>query len=133
MNSLVASLIMWIAVQTGLKATEPPRIVLLPAEQMASMTGGSANPEGIYIYDERTIYLPNDWKPDDLRNRATLVHELAHHVLKMNGVQAPCERAHEAETYRLEFEWLREQGIKDPYAFLQTNELSILLRSVCRD
>lgn len=133
MDSLVAILIIWITIQTGLKAPEPPRIVQLPAEQIASMTGGTANPEAIYNYEEHTIYFPNDWTPDTLRNRATLLHELVHHVLKMNKVQAPCERAYEAESYRLEFAWLREQGVNDPYEFLQTNELAIILRSTCRD
>ncbi len=133
MDSLVAALIMWIALQAGLNAPEPPRIILLPAEKIASMTGGTANPEAIYIYDNRTMYFPNNWTPDTLRNRATLVHELVHHVLKMNNIQAPCERAYEAESYRLEFAWLREQGINDPYGFLQTNELAIVLRSACRD
>ena len=51
----------------------------------------------------------------------------------MNKVQAPCERAQEADAYHLELAWLREQGIDDPYAFLQTNELAIILRSVCLD
>ncbi len=133
MDSLVATLIMWIAIQTGLNAPKPPRIVQLPAAQIASMTDGRANPEAIYIYGERTNYFPKAWTPDTLRNRATLVHELVHHVLKMNNIQAPCERAYEAESYRLEFAWLHEQGIDDPYEFLQTNELAIILRSACRD
>ena len=133
MDSLVPALIMWITVETGLKAPDPPQIIKVPAEQLASMTGGTANPQAIYKYEERTIYFPNNWTPETLENKAILVHELAHHVIKMNNVQALCERALEAESYRLEFKWLSEQGIQDPYDFLQTNELAILLRSACRD
>jgi len=132
-NLLVATLIAWIAIHAGLQAPEPPRIVQVRAEQIAAMTDNTANPEAVYVYDERTIYFPNTWSSDNLRDRATLVHELAHHVLKMNNVRAPCERAYEAEAYRLEFEWLREQGITDPYKFLDTNALAIILRSACRD
>ena len=133
MSSLVASLLIWISIQSGLKVPDPPKIVFVPAAQMASMTGDTAHPEGIYVFEERAIYLPDSWNPDSIRNRATLVHELAHHVIKTNDVKAPCEQAHEAQTYRLEFQWLREQGVQDPFQFLNTNELAIILRSACRD
>jgi hypothetical protein len=133
MDALVASLMLWISIQSGLTATDTPRILLVPEQQMASMTGGTADPEGIYVYEQRSIYLPDSWNADTLRDRATLVHELAHHVLKANKVEVQCERAYEAESYRLEFLWLREQGVQDPYEFLGTNELAIILRSACRD
>ena len=133
MDALVAILIAWIVAKTGLVAPEPPRIVLIPAQQIVQMCGGTARPQAIYKIEERTIYLREDWTPDTLLNKAVLLHELTHHVLKMNNVQAKCERAHEADCYHLELAWLREQGVEDPYAFLEINELAIILRSMCLD
>jgi uncharacterized protein DUF6647 len=132
-DALVAALIAWIVGKTGLTAPEPPRIIQISIEQMAEMTGGTARPQAIYKAKERTIYLRPDWTPDNLLNKAILVHELVHHVQNMNNVPLPCERAAEADAYHLELGWLREQGVNDPYAFLETNELAIMLRSMCLD
>ncbi len=133
MDALIAALIAWIVAKTGLTAADPPRIVQIPIEQMVEMTGSTARPQAIYIRKERTIYLRNDWSPDTLVNRATLLHELVHHLQETNNVQAPCERAQEAGAYHLELEWLRQQGVDDPYKLLDTNELAIMLRSICLD
>ena len=133
MDALVAALIAWIVAKTGLTATAPPRIVQIPIEQMVEMTGSTARPQAIYVRKERTIYLRNDWTPDTLLNRATLLHELVHHLQETNNVQAPCERAQEADAYHLELDWLGQQGVDDPYGFLGTNELEIMLRSICLD
>ena len=107
--------------------------MLIPTEQMIEMAGGTAKPQAIYKRKERIIYLRNDWTADTLLNKAVLVHELVHHLQETNNVQAPCERAHEAQAYHLELVWLGEQGVEDPNSFLQTNELAIMLRSVCLD
>ena len=77
----------------------------------------------------RSIF-PEGWNSGTLRDRATLVHELAHYVMKTNNVQVPCERTLKL---RPEFQGSREQGVKDRYEFLSTNELAIILRSACRD
>ncbi len=133
MDALVAALIVWIVAQTGLTVPDPPRIIQIPIEQMVEKTGATARPQAIYVRNERTIYLRNDWSPDSLVNRATLLHELVHHFQQLNNVQAPCERAEEADAYHLELEWLRQQGVDNPYELLDTNELAIMLRSICLD
>lgn len=133
MDALVAVLIAWIAAKTGLAAPPPPRILLVPLQQMVEMTGATAKPQAVYKRNERTIYLRDDWTSDTLLNKAIVVHELVHHFQEMNNVQMPCERAQEADAYHLEMKWLREQGVEDPYAFLETNELAIMLRSMCLD
>ncbi len=122
METLVAALIAWIVAKTGLTAPDTPRIVQLPIEQMVEMTGSTARPQAIYVRKERTIYLRSDWTPDTLLDRATLLHELVHHLQEANNVQKPCERAQEADAYHLELDWLKEQGVDDPYKFLDTNE-----------
>lgn len=133
MDALVAVLIAWIVAKTGLTPAEAPRIVQVPTAQMVEMTAGTAQPQAIYKPEQRTIYLRDNWTPDTLLNRAVLVHELVHYLQDTNNVKAPCERAHEAQSYSLELDWLREQGVEDPYAFLETNQLAIILRSTCFD
>jgi len=133
MDALVAVLIAWIVAKTGMMSADPPRIIQVPIKQMVEMTGGTARPQAIYKRGDRIIYLRDDWTPDTLLNKAMLVHELVHYLQEIIIVQAPCERAQEADAYHLELAWLREQGIDDPYAFLQTNELAIMLRSLCLD
>ena len=133
MDPLVAALTAWIVLKTGLIPPDPPRVLLAPRKQMIEMTSGTADPHGLYLHPDRTIFLRNEFRPDDLLSKAVLLHELAHHVLKMNDVQAQCERALEGEAYRLELAWLREQGVDDPHAFLGINELAIVLRSACLD
>jgi len=133
MDVLVAALMAWIVSKTGLTTPESPRIIQVPIEQMIEIAGGTGRPQAIYKRKERTIYLRSDWTPDTLLNKAVLVHELVHYLQEMNNVAAPCERAHEAESYHLELAWLSEQGIDDPYSYLQTNELAIMLRSICLD
>ncbi len=85
------------------------------------------------ISSKTGLFLREDWTPDTLLNNAVLLHELVHHVLKTNNVPAQCERAHEQACYHLELQWLREQGVEDPYRFLNMNELAIILRSMCLD
>ena len=133
MDALVAALIAWIVAKTGLTAPDPPRIVQIPIERMVEMTGSTARPQALYVRRDRTIYRRNDWTPDTLLNKAALLHELVHHLQETNNVQTPCERAEEADAYHLELDWLREQGIDDPYELLGTNELAIMLRSICLD
>ncbi len=131
MEVLVVLLLNWIVAKTGLIAPDPPRIIFMPTQEMIELGGGAGRPQALYKNEDRTVYLRDDWTPDTLLNKAVLLHELAHHVQKENKVPAECERAYEAEAYHLEIQWLREQGVDDPYAFLDTNEFAIILRSMC--
>jgi len=69
----------------------------------------------------------------ELYSRATLLHELVHHVQVFNRVPLPCRRARERDAYRLTLKWLEQQGVADPYAFLDVDEFTITLLSVCLD
>jgi hypothetical protein len=77
--------------------------------------------------------LPQQWAPNDLRQKSTLLHELVHHVQRSNNVELPCVAAYERQAYDLQVKWLREQGVDDPYDLIKTNELSIYMLSTCRD
>ena len=71
--------------------------------------------------------------PNDLRDRSYLLHELVHHLQALNNVKAPCLAAYELPTFELQLEWLRENGIQDPYKFLDIDEFTIILLSECED
>ena len=137
MNSLVAIYIAWIVAQTGLSAPDHPPIHFATPAEMAMRYGSPENSglelQALYNRTEGAIYLPQQWLPDDLRQKSALLHELVHHVQRSNNLDLPCVAAYERQAYDLQIKWLREQGVDDPYALIGINELGIYMLSVCRD
>ena len=136
MDALVAVFIAWIVAQTGLAAPDPPRVVLVPKGEMLQMAFGSTKPralrlDGLYNPAHRTIYLPDTWKPADLRQESVLLHELVHHVLRSNNVPRACDGDLERRAFDLQVAWLREQGVADPYKLIGTDAFTIFLLSRC--
>jgi hypothetical protein len=134
---LAAVLTGWIIAQTGFLPPPPPQIALVRKERMVELAFGAHATEGnvraLYDRNTETIYLREGWDPKDLRSRSELLHELVHHVQNFNKVPSQCDAARERDAYHLQFAWLIEQGIQDPYSFLEINELMVVLLSVCRD
>lgn len=89
--------------------------------------------QALYSLSERSIYLPRGWRPNDLRQKSALLHELVHHAQRSNNIDLPCVAAYERQAYDLQIKWLREQGVDDPYDLIKTNEFTIYLVSECRD
>lgn len=137
MNSLIATYIAWIIAQTGLVAPDHPPIHFATPTEMAMRYGAPENSalefQALYNREEGSVYLPREWRPDDLRQKSALLHELVHHVQRFNKIDLPCAAAYERPAYDLQIKWLREQGVDDPYDLIKTNELSIYTLSVCRD
>jgi hypothetical protein len=154
MDTLIIAFIAWIVAHTGLATPEPPVIVFVPPHQMARTYYGVVSGQGeqhqmargdqdatdsdearglqaFYDRANATIYLPETWRPTDLRDQSTLVHELVHHVQNANHVAAPCAAALERQAYQLQVLWLRQQGVAAPYALLGTDEFSVLVFSMC--
>jgi hypothetical protein len=136
--NLVKGLIAWIAAKTGWLVQEPPPVRFVTPTQLLKMydeAGSSKNIQirALYSTTTHTVYLLENWKPNDLHDRSELLHELVHHLQAINNVKAECLAANEPQAFNLQFEWLREQGIQNPYKFLDTNELTILLISRCRE
>ena len=134
MSELILALLTWIVAETGLAMPPPPSVVLVSEEQMNELGSGHTDVTDIrslYHRDAGIVYLHNDWNPADLRSRASLLHELVHHVQAFNGVPVRCPAEQERQAYDLTLKWLREQGAEDPYAVLNTNEFTILIRSMC--
>lgn len=133
MRELLLALMTWIAGQTGLAMPPPPSVVLISEEEIAKIAAGheGADVRGLYDRDVAIIYLRNDWNPDDLRSRASLLHELVHHAQTFNKVPSRCPAEREVQAYRLTVQWLKEQGAADPYALLDIDEFTIHVLSMC--
>lgn len=137
MEALVASYLAWIIAQTGLSTPDHPPIHFVTSKEMARLYGSPESNgfelQALYNRSEGSIYLLQEWRPDDLRQKSTLLHELVHHVQRSNNIILPCGAAYERQAYELQIKWLREEGAADPYDLIKTNELSIYLVSACRD
>ena len=137
MDVLVATYLAWIIAQTGWSAADRPPIHFVAPSELIRLSGSPENNglevQALYSVSEGSIYLPQEWLPNDARQKSALLHELVHHVQRSNNIDLPCVAAYERQAYDLQIKWLREQGVDDPYALIETNELSIYMLSVCRD
>jgi hypothetical protein len=128
----------WIAAQTGLTMVEPPRVQLVTPVQMTEVALGPSaalNPQLRALYSQKnaTIYLRANWNAVTVRDQSELVHELVHHFQNAHNLQYECSGAREKLAYDLQLNWLREQGVKDPYDFLELNAFYVIMVSACRD
>jgi hypothetical protein len=140
MRELILAFLTWIAGEMGLLTPPPPQVELVSAEEISRIAYGEhQSPEihlhlqALYDNDKATIYLRNDWNPAELYSRATLLHELVHHVQAFHKIPLPCRRAREPDAYRLTLRWLEQQGVANPYAVLNIDEFTIALLSRCSD
>lgn len=130
---LVLALLAWIGGQTGLATPPPPSVLFVNEEQMLRLAGGRMDVKGLYDSEAVTVYLRDDWNAGDLRSRASLLHELVHHVQEFNDLPMRCRAERELLAYNLTLEWLREQGAPDPHAVLDIDDFTILVRAMCPD
>ncbi len=64
-----------------------------------------------YDVERRAIDLVRPWRPDDVRDRGTLLHELIHHV-QLTSRAWSCWGKAEWQAYKLQEAWLAEQGVE---------------------
>jgi len=131
MAELIVALLAWIAAETALVMPPPPRVVLVAEDEMPELAVGHIDVMGFYDRDTATVYLRADWDPADLRSRATLLHELVHHVQDFNKIPSRCAAEQEILAYELAVKWLRQQGVADPYKVLDIDEFTIMFFSTC--
>lgn len=133
MSALVLAFLTWIAAETCLTLPPPPSIAFVSVEEMRERAAGRHSVVALYQRSEATIYLPETWSRDALYDRAMLLHELVHHVQQFNGVPARCPNQREWQAYKVTGMWLAEQGVEDPYAFLNVDEFTVAILSLCPD
>ena len=136
MEALIPSMLMWICLQVGCEVPPAPEVETVSrAELSRKVYGELADVDsticGVYDSDIQTIFLPDGHCPGDLLDQSILLHELVHHVQVVTGMEYPCPPARERLAYELQARWLQEMGVEDPYTFMQVNEFTIFIRSLC--
>ena len=131
MAELIVALLTWIAAETALVMPPPPHVVLVAEDEMTELATRHIDVMGFYDRDTATVYLRAGWDPADLRSRATLLHELVHHVQDFNKIPSRCAAEQEILAYELAVKWLRQQGVADPYKVLDIDEFTIMFFSTC--
>ncbi len=136
-RKIITDSIDWITAKTGWPIDDVPAITFAtPAQLNELQFGKSAGSNGItckalYKRASQTICLSNAWNLSDLRDRSYLLHELVHHLQDLNQTEAACDGAREMQAYRLQFDWLGKQGIRDPQAFLGISDMVLFMMTQC--
>lgn len=138
MDELIVALLTWISVETGFAMPPLPPVAFVSKEEISQVAYGrpwreSDSVMAVYRRDASTVYLRADWRVGDLRSRATLLHELVHHVQAFNDARFDCRNRQQFQAYDLALRWLQQQGAEDPYLVLGVDELLIFILSSCRD
>lgn len=128
-------LMAWIVAQTHWTVHKLPPIRLIPSEEIQKRFNAE-EPTGLHIgafYSEKdhTIYLPDSWNPNALRDRSILLHELVHHLQYLNHVKVTCESEYEFQAFKLEAAWLDEQGVEYPLDLMGVDLRYVLMLSHC--
>ena len=128
----------WIVRQTGWATADIPPIKITSLAHMSEMLLGPSSglegiiqPKALYSKNERLIYLAESWNKNDLLDQSIFVHELVHHLQVENHIQFECWGRYEAQAYELQIQWLRAQGVKDPYNLLHASRTAIESLAVC--
>jgi hypothetical protein len=136
MDTLIASLITWIVAHSSLSPAPAPHIQFVAKQEMNRLYRGAGNRnffqvEAFYLPLTATIYLPEGWRANDLRDESVLVHELVHHLQAASRIRMSCPAAFERQAYHLQTEWLSEQGIAHPYDFARLDILTVIIAGSC--
>jgi len=125
-ESLVIQLVTWIGQNTDydISATlqNPANISFCEAGDIIPYEGEFVTVEislrGAYDLPNRTIYLVAPWNQFDTYDKSVLLHELIHDVQHINR-RWECIQRPEWEAYKLQDQWLVENGSKSGFDWLQ--------------
>lgn len=107
----LSPLMRWIEPRLGVTMTAPA--VVASRTSFAAMMGNSARLAALAkaTYVPGMIFLDHQsWDPTNIREKSYLLHELVHHAQFLSKRSYPCHRAQEEEAYRLQNQWLIENG-----------------------
>lgn len=132
MNEIVASLFLWIAThsQWDVPPTQP-QISYEPAWFIAQATGtdqpNTLKGYAAYDDDNNIVLVPENFDPNNVKDRAALMHELVHYLQdEYPYKEYQCRRQWEVEAYELTNLYMEQAG-ELPW----TNRLTILFHSMC--
>ncbi len=121
----------WIASKTGWKEISVPVIKRTSKEKLSNLFFGfpegidGARPLALYAKGEHVLYLSYEINLGTVLGRSILLHELVHHLQRVNDVHFECPEATEAQAYQLQSQWLHEQGVKDPWSLIGFSEMEL--------
>lgn len=142
MKELTLALLIWINGHTPLAYDDTP----LPSVSTASLVelqqirhrgdmpegveSDTANTVGVYVFQERKIYMSENFDFDTVEGKAALVHELVHYLQYENGLHetVDCTAQLELAAYTAEAKYLKQHG-KQP----KFDGMHIVLSSMCWD
>ncbi|MGR3322575.1 MAG: DUF6647 family protein [Pseudooceanicola sp.] len=127
---LVETLNLWLDAHSPWPRRDAPVDVLMnapipPGSDMARASRAGAVPRGLYDPDRREIRLLRPWSPARVQDVSVLLHELAHHR-QQHAQHWYCPGQQEESAYRLQEQWLAEQG-----AEIAINWIAVVLESGC--
>ena len=142
MKELTLALLIWINGHTPLAYEDTPLPSVTTASQQelqrirfsGDMPEGietdTANTVGVYVFQERKIYVWEDYDFDTVEGKAALVHELVHYLQYENGLHksVDCTAQLELAAYNAEAKYLKQHG-KQP----KFDGMHIVLSSMCWD
>ncbi|MEJ2624293.1 MAG: hypothetical protein P8Z80_07065 [Pseudolabrys sp.] len=111
-----AVLTSWIVAQAHWAKPDLPLIRIIPRSKTQKMfnaeVSGDIKCEALYSNKDDTVYLSDNWRTNDLRDRSIVLHELVHHLQYLNHVKAGCESRLEFQAFKLRAQWLSKQGVE---------------------
>ena len=121
MSDLILAMLVWVSANSQYSLPQQlPNIVMVEPYQLCQKYGVQnqlnckmLKVKGIYDKDV-TIYLRNTFNPDDIEDRARLLHELIHWAQWANGHNEVnnCMGNLEVEAYTLQDQWRAQFGLQ---------------------
>lgn len=149
MEPLVPLISTWLSAGFGLPADAPglairtlPEATLsrLWIESVAAEEGrdfrivarqlGLLEIEAFYDHENSTIFLSDDWNPRSPRDISVLVHEIVHHLQRIEGQSYACPAAREKLAYDAQDAWLGLFGTSLELEF-EIDPMTRLLSTKC--
>jgi hypothetical protein len=122
METLLASIVLWLSANFGLPANAdyprvefvaPSKIISLRYKGLAGaqrhdLASADALRDTVSIYDDaqKTVYLPEGWTGRSPAELSILVHEMVHHLQNIGQLKFECPQEREKVAYEAQAQWL---------------------------
>lgn len=108
-----------------------PTVEFLDQGELCLRISDSENCVYVGFYEDDVIYLLDTMDMTTLKNEAYLVHETVHHMQLKSGKKYRCLGDMEKEAYDIQFEYLRQNKIKNPIDESGVGGIGYVLATQC--